>query len=165
MTTARKAGGAAAAIALAVAAALPFAVPMIQKWESGGKTHLVPYKDPVGIWTVCDGETRVEMRTYTKAECEAMLVKAVTDEFGPQVLACTPTIADRPRALGAAIVMSYNIGTGAYCRSTVARRFNEGNFVAGCRAFSMWNKAGGKVWKGLTLRRADERALCLEGAR
>lgn len=44
-----------------------------------------------------------------------------------------------------------------------ARRFNAGNWRGGCDAFLMWNRAGGRVVRGLALRRARERALCLKG--
>lgn len=57
----------------------------------------------------------------------------------------------------------FNIGTGGFCRSTAARRFNAGNWRGGCDAFLMWNKAGGREVRGLTLRRQRERALCLKG--
>ena len=150
-------------VAAALAAAAPFALPMISKWESSGKPALVPYRDIVGIWTVCDGETRVTMRRYTLAECKAMTVKAY-NEFGPRVLACTPGIHNRPPTLAASVVVAYNIGSAGYCGSTMARRFNAGDIAGGCDAFLNWNKAGGRVVNGLTRRRQDERRLCLQGA-
>lgn len=54
------------------AAALTLAVPLIAKWE--GKRN-DPYRDIVGVKTVCYGETRVPMRPYSDAECTAMLRK------------------------------------------------------------------------------------------
>ena len=151
------------AVAAALALAVPFAVPMISKWESGGRARLEPYRDPVGIWTVCDGETRVPMRRYSEAECRAM-TEAATREFGREVLACTPGIAGRPRLLAAAVVFAYNVGSAAYCRSGVARAFREGRFVAGCDALLQWKYAGGRMLPGLLNRRRDERRLCLEDA-
>ncbi len=153
-----------AGVAAALAAAAAFAVPMIRKWESGGLARLEPYRDPVGIWTVCDGETRVPMRRYAAAECRAMTERAYQG-FGRAVLACTPGIADRPRLLGAAVVFAYNVGSDAYCRSSVAREFNAGRWVQGCDALLMWRFAGGREMAGLINRRRDERRLCLEGAR
>ena len=38
----------------------------------------VPYKDIVGVWTVCHGHTGKDImlgKTYTKAECKALLNK------------------------------------------------------------------------------------------
>lgn len=141
------------------AAALALAVPLIGNWE--GKRN-DPYLDIVGVPTVCYGETRVKMRRYSDAECKAMLDKAVAG-FAKPVAACTPNIADRPAQLAAATSLAYNIGTGAYCKSTADRRFDAGDFRGGCDAIKFWNKAGGKVVRGLVARRADEYQLCMTG--
>lgn len=61
----------------------------------------------------------------------------------------------------AAIQLSYNIGQTAFCKSTVVKRWNAGDYAGGCEAFLMWNRAGGKVVQGLVNRRQKERALCL----
>lgn len=143
-----------------LAAALALATPLIAKWE--GKRN-DPYRDIVGVLTVCYGETHnVERRRYSDAECTAMLASSIEKHAKP-VLACTPALGDRPYELAAAISLGYNIGTGAYCRSTAARRFNARNWRGGCDAILMWNKAGGRFVQGLANRRADERRLCLRG--
>lgn len=61
----------------------------------------------------------------------------------------------------AAIQLSYNIGQTAFCKSTVVRRWNAGDYAGGCEAFLMWNRVGGKVVQGLVNRRQKERRLCL----
>lgn len=142
-----------------IAAALLLAVPLIGKWE--GKRN-DPYLDIVGVPTVCYGETRVEMRRYSDAECKAMLQDAVKG-FAEPVARCTPMIADRPYQLAAATSLAYNIGVGAYCRSTADRRFDAGDFKGGCAALKFWNKAGGRVVQGLANRRAEEYRLCMVG--
>lgn len=141
----------------AVAAALALAVPLISKWEG---RSIDPYQDIVGVWTVCDGETRVEMRRYTAEECDAMTRKAA-GEFAEQVLRCTPGLRNRPRQLAAATSLAYNIGARAYCNSTAARRFNRGDLRGGCEAFTRWVYAGDRFVQGLANRREDERRLCL----
>ena len=146
------------------AAALLIATPFIAGWE--GKSN-DPYKDIVGVKTVCYGETRVEMRRYTDAECEAMLKEAV-EEFMEPVLKLTPILADRPYELAAATSLAYNIGIANYKISSVRTQFNKGNFKQACENFKLWNKArrAGRlvVVKGLVNRRADERKLCLQGS-
>lgn len=142
-----------------IAAALVLAVPLIGKWE--GKRN-DPYLDIVKVPTVCYGETRVEMRRYSDAECLAMLHKGVR-EFAEPVARCTPRIADRPYQLAAATSLAYNVGVAAYCRSTADRRFDAGDFKGGCAALKFWNKAGGRVVQGLVNRRADEYRLCMVG--
>jgi len=183
--TARQAGAgglAAAVVAAALSAAAPYGETMINKWENGGRGPiLVPYRDLVNVMTVCSGATHVEMRVYTREECEK-IDKAVYYEFGYAVLGCTPEIHDKPKVLASAIVLAVNIGKSGYCRSTAARRFKAGNIAAGCDAYLLWNRATfrapqpGKqciqrpngLWscvvKGLENRRRDERGLCLSGA-
>lgn len=156
MNRATKINGAAAALA---AAAL-IAMPLVERWEG---TRTVPYRDIVGVWTVCTGETRVAMRRYTPAECRAMLHEAVVSDYGRGVLNAVPALEHRPRQLAASISLAYNIGVPAFARSTAARRFNRGDWRGGCEAFLMWNRAGGRVVRGLVNRREDERRLCLEG--
>lgn len=147
------------AIGAGVAAALALAVPLIGKWE--GKRN-DPYLDIVNVPTVCYGETRVAMRRYSDAECSAMLNDAVQG-FAEPVARCTPMIANRPYQLAAATSLAYNIGIGAYCRSTADRRFDAGDIKGGCAALKFWNKAGGRVVKGLANRRAEEYRLCMTG--
>lgn len=61
----------------------------------------------------------------------------------------------------AAVLLAYNIGGDAFCKSTVVKRWNAGDYAGGCEAFLMWNKAGGRVVRGLVNRREAERRLCL----
>jgi lysozyme len=140
----------------ALGAALIVATPFIAAKE--GKRNS-PYLDTVGVPTVCYGETRVQMRRYSDAECLAMFNKALGEDFGPAVLRCTPGIADRPRVLASAISLAYNIGIAGYCRSTAARRFNAGKIAEGCQAFMLWNRPPEIIG-----RRRKERDLCLSGA-
>jgi len=145
-----------------VAAAIGLALPMIGKWEG---TRLVPYRDIAGIMTVCTGQTRIEMRRHSREECRELLRRAVVNDYGAGVLKAVPTLEKRPYQLAASISLAYNIGVPAYARSTVARRFNAGDWKGGCDAFLMWNRAGGKVVQGLVNRRRDERRLCLTDLR
>lgn len=139
-----------------VAAAL---IALVAQWE--GKRN-DPYRDIVGVWTVCYGETRVPMRRYTDAECEEMLAKGLND-FAEPVLKRNPELRGRPNQLVAAVSLSYNIGIANYNKSTVARRFSERRWREACDAFLMWRMAGGKVVQGLVNRRNHERRICLTG--
>lgn len=123
------------------------------------------YRDVVGIPTVCFGETRgVKMGDrYTVDECKAMLGDALV-EFETGMRRCLKAPDQIPdKTYVAFLSLSYNIGQGAFCRSTVARRANAGNLKGACDAMLAWNKAGGRVIQGLVNRRKGERLLCLEG--
>lgn len=124
------------------------------------------YRDVVGVPTICFGETRgVKMGdTATMDECRAMLGDALV-EFEGNMRACLTSpdkIPDKPYV--AFLSLSYNIGSRAFCGSTVARKANAGDIRGACDAMLSWNKAGGRIIKGLTLRRQEERKMCLEGA-
>lgn len=144
-------------------ALLATAIATVGGWEG---LKLVAYRDIVGVPTVCFGETRgVKMGDrHTREECEAMLGDALK-EFEAGMRACLKDPDGLPEGAYAAFLsVSYNIGTGAFCRSSMARLANAGNLPAACDALLMWNKAGGRVVRGLTNRRIAERELCLKGA-
>lgn len=142
--------------ALVVAAALP----LVASWEG---LRLKPYFDIVGVKTVCYGETRgVEDRIYTKAECDAMLSGALED-FYVKIDPCMPDDVP-PKAAGMFLSLAYNVGAGAFCKSqTLQSAFARQDYAAACRGLTLFNKAGGKVVKGLVNRRAEEAKLCLAG--
>lgn len=146
-------GGTASAIALA-------ATLFIAPWEGLERD---PYIDIAGVLTVCYGETQGPMRRYTEAECLEKLLKAVETRYMPKVLACVPALEYRPYAAVASISLAYNIGTGAFCKSTAARRFNAGDWRGGCEAFGRWVKVKGRVVPGLVNRRRDEIKICKKG--
>lgn len=140
------------------------AVGLVGAWE-GLRTVAYPDRLAGGIPTVCFGETRgVKLGdSYTIEECKVMLGDALADfEAGMRKCLKAPdAIPDKPYV--SFLSLSYNIGTGAFCRSTVARRANAGDLAGACDAITRFNRAGGKVIKGLVNRRAAERKLCLEG--
>jgi lysozyme len=127
----------------------------------------VAYPDRLAnnIPTVCFGETRgVKLGDrYTVDECKAMLGNALA-EFETGMRRCLKEPDSIPaKPYVAFLSLSYNIGTGAFCGSTVVRRANAGDIRGACDAIAAWNRAGGRIVKGLANRRAEERALCLEG--
>lgn len=132
-------------------------IALVGTWE--GKRN-DPYRDLVGVWTVCYGETRVAMRSYSNAECEDMLADGLAD-FAEPVLQRNPELQSRPNQLIAATSLAYNIGASAYARSTAAKRFSAGDWKGGCEALKRWNKAGGRVVKGLVNRREAEYQICM----
>jgi GH24 family phage-related lysozyme (muramidase) len=58
---------------------------------------------------------------------------------------------------------AYNVGTDAFCGSTLVRRLNAGD-PAACDEMLRWTKAKGITLPGLVKRREQERALCLSCA-
>ena len=147
------------------AATLSVAVPLIAKWEG---LRTTAYRDIVGVWTVCYGETKGVRPgdTYTEAECRAMLAREVADyRAGLHRYFTDQTKQSRltPERDAAYTSLAYNVGIGGAGKSTATRRLNAGDIRGGCHAIGWWNRAGGRVVRGLVNRRADEVALCLRG--
>jgi len=136
------------------AGVLALAAPIVMHFE-GLMTK--PYLDPIGIPTVCYGDTHAVMRTYTPAECKSMLLASMA-EHGAQIAPClSDALPDHQKA--AALSFAYNVGSGAFCGSTFVRKLNAHDPSA-CAELSRWVMAGGKQLPGLVRRRAAERALC-----
>lgn len=147
--------GASAAVVLSIGA-------LITPWEG---LSLRTYKDPIGILTYCYGETRgaVPGKTYSVDECKAILTPRV-QAFEKAVSVCLPNYATLPVPTQAAVLsLTYNIGEGAVCRSTMVKYLKAGDIKAACNEFPKFNRAGGRVLKGLVNRRAAERAVCMKG--
>lgn len=133
-----------------------------------GKQYLRVYLDAVGVPTACDGLTdRQKIKlgmSFTEAQCVVMLEAALV-EHAIEVKRCTPAIfapgTENQRI--AAVLLTYNIGWPRWCKSTADRLFDAGKFRQACDWFLPWNKAGGRVLRGLVARRERERAICLKG--
>lgn len=126
------------------------------------------YKDPVGIWTKCFGDTRnvTPGAKYTFDQCVQSLNSQILAHAKP-ILKCVPRLAQQPDKVKAAMVsMAYNIGVNGFCTSSVARYANAGEWENACRRISqIYKTAKGKELPGLVKRRQQESELCLEGIR
>lgn len=140
--------------------AIAIATPLVASFEG---LREYAYRDPVGIPTICFGETKgVKMGDHkTAAECKALLGNRLA-EFSTQMDKCLKYPVE-PKTYAALLSFTYNVGVGAFCKSTLLRKANAGDLRGACNELPKWNKAAGIVLPGLTKRRAAERKLCLEG--
>lgn len=124
------------------------------------------YQDVVGINTVCFGDTDPSMAitgvTYTAEECLDSLSRQIIAHAKP-MLKCVPGVEKSDEMTAAFGSLAFNIGETRFCSSTVAKRFRAGDYAGACSAILMWDKAGGKIVKGLVTRRKAERAMCERG--
>lgn len=138
---------------------------LIAKWEGA---EFVPYPDPAtggAPWTVCYGHTGpdvVQGKRYTLAECQAFL-DADMREANSHVRRCIPVplLEQVEVALTSA---TFNIGPRVVCGSTLQRKALANDWPGACNELRRWNRAAGRVMRGLTLRRADEAGIC-EGSK
>ena len=59
------------------------------------------------------------------------------------------------------ISLSYNIGSRAFCSSTLVKLLNFGAYEEACKEILRWDKFKGKPLKGLTIRRQAEYKKCI----
>lgn len=124
---------------------------------------LSAYLCPAKVWTIGYGSTthpdgRPVKRgdVITLQQAEEYLQLEVQKRL--KQMALPYQLTDNMRA--ALVSFQFNVGQGAWMRSTVRRRMlANSNDPAIRQAFMMWNKAGGKVLPGLTRRRQAEADL------
>ena len=119
------------------------------------------YQDVVGVWTIGYGFT-LGVRpgdAITKAQAKARLARELDGYEAAVTRACTNE--PNQNEFDALVCFAFNVGAAGMAKSSVIKAHNRGDHQAAARAFSLWNKAGGKVWPGLTRRRAAEAALYL----
>lgn len=153
-------------------AALDMAVPFIVKKEG---VVLTAYKDIVGVPTICGGITSaagikvyIGMPPMTMDECmRLMRVKVAQYRMGFIKYLTKATLDNRyPATRDTAYTsLAFNVGIGTAGKSTATTRLNAGDITGGCEALTWFNKAGGRVIRGLVERRKEEKALCLVGVK
>jgi len=147
------------------------------KHHEGVRTK--PYQCPALLWTVGVGHVidpnhaRVPIadrkslpipsgwdRTLSMDEVDDILQKDLA-RFVAGVLRLCPETVNNQNHLDALVSFSFNVGLGNLQKSQVRMKYNRGDFDGAMDELLTWNKAGGKVLKGLDSRRKDEKALFL----
>lgn len=147
-----------------IALATEVAAALARRWEG---CYLSPYLCPAGVPTIGYGATyyengeRVTLRDapISKERAERLLAWMITTRYLPVVIRLCPGI-NTPNRLAAIIDFTLNLGGGSLKVSTLRRRINAGEWHDVPRQLLRWNKAGGRVLRGLTRRRQAEAALC-----
>ncbi|ELC4316200.1 lysozyme [Salmonella enterica] len=143
------------------ASAVAIAAAMLGSHDGLEGRRYVPYRDVAGVLTICDGHTGKDIipgRRYNDAECDALLNKdlaQVAARIDPLIKVSIP---NSERA--ALYSFAYNVGTGAFAKSTLLKKLNAGDHTGACNELKRWTYAGGRQWKGLVTRREIEREVC-----
>lgn len=153
-------------------AALDIAVPFIIKKEG---MSLTAYLDVVKIPTICGGITSaagvkvyIGMPPMTLEQCTALTrAKIAQYRMGFIKYLTKATLDTRypPTRDTAYTSLAFNVGIATAGKSTATKRLNEGDISGGCEAITWFNKAGGRVIRGLVERRKEEKALCMIGVK
>lgn len=126
--------------------------------------RLTAYQDQVGVWTIGYGHTGPEVHagmTITVEQAEALLAKDISSAaaFVNRMV----HVALTQEEFDALVDFVFNLGAGAFERSTLLRLLNAGHFASAAAQFAIWDHAGGAIVAGLLRRRQAETALFNEG--
>lgn len=146
------------AIVLGGGGALAMSVTLLAHLEG---ERVNAYFDPVGIPTICYGET-AGVNIGDKATHEQCVLQ-LRNRANEMLVEVYRDVGHVPDATAAALVsFCYNVGAGNCQRSEAFRLIREGERRLGCNALMNWQRAGNKVHL-LRGRREEERKLCLQG--
>lgn len=121
-----------------------------------------PYFDTGNVPTVCVGHTNnVDMRRiYTMPECYSLLDKdTLVAAKAVDRLVDVPLNENEKIAY---ISFVFNVGEGAFAKSTMRKLLNQGRYEEACRQFPRWVYDNGVKLRGLVSRREGEMKKCLE---
>ena len=132
-------------------------IDLIRRFEG---CKLKPYLCPAGYWTVGyghvigNGKTKPEKQLYTQEEVNELLRTDLV-RFEQGVLRYCPVHLTQFE-FDSLVSFSFNLGLGVLQRSTLRRKILRQDKQAAARNILKYNKAGGRVLKGLTRRREAE---------
>jgi lysozyme len=127
--------------------------------------RLTPYQCSAGVWTSGIGHTAgvVPKRDITEREAAANLVADVLNTE-KRLAVCAP-VAMPQQVYDALVSFSFNVGTGAACRSTLVSYLKRQQWWQACDQLTRWVFVNGERSTGLENRRQRERAYCLQGVK
>ena len=136
-------------------------IDLIKRFE-GLRTEA--YDDGFGTWTIGYGHTAgvVPGQRISPAEAERLLLDDLATFEARVRQLCTR--APTANELAALTSLAFNIGVGAFQRSTALRKHTAGDPVGAAEAFKLFRRAGGREVPGLLRRRNAEAALYLTPA-
>lgn len=121
---------------------------------------LKAYLCPAGVLTIGYGHTGpdvVKNMNISQSVADELLEKDLQRFVRAVSVMLKVTLSDNE--FSALVSLCYNIGEGNLSKSTLLKLVNQGKIKEASEQFVKWNKAGGKVLKGLTTRRIAEANL------
>jgi lysozyme len=93
---------------------------------------------------------------------EKALVRALADvqKFEGALKQCV-TVPLHQHEYDAYVSFSYNVGSGAFCKSTLVKKLNAGDYTGACNELRKWVYFKGQPLPGLVKRRNEEADKCL----
>ena len=135
-------------------------IELIKKFEG---CRLKAYQDSVDVWTIGYGHTEgvYEGMEISQHQADIMLGSDLV-KYANYINEYV-TVSLNPNQFDALTSWVYNLGPGNLKSSTMLKVLNEGSYDDVPFQIKRWNKAGGKVLKGLVRRREAEAELFATG--
>jgi GH24 family phage-related lysozyme (muramidase) len=133
---------------------------LIKKWEGLRLTAYLP--TPNDVWTIGYGHTKTAKRGMTITEKQAEDLLKGDLAWVEEALARNVKVPLKQNQYDALASFVYNLGEGNFRSSTLLKLLNAGDYDGAADQLLRWNKQKGKVLRGLTNRRMEERALFLK---
>ena len=135
-------------------------IELIKKFEG---CRLKAYQDSVDVWTIGYGHTEgvYEGMEISQHQADIMLGSDLV-KYANYINEYV-TVSLNPNQFDALTSWVYNLGPGNLKSSTMLKVLNEGSYNDVPFQIKRWNKAGGKVLKGLVRRREAEAELFATG--
>ena len=129
--------------------------------------HSKPYLCPAGVPTIGFGSTRglngkrirINSAHITEEEGETLLQRDV--QSAASAVKRLIKVKLNENELSALCSFVYNLGSGRLQSSTLRAKLNRGDYEGASLEFPKWRRAGGKILRGLVLRREMEVKLFL----
>lgn len=121
--------------------------------------ELKAYKCPAGVWTIGYGHTKKVSAGDVITEGEADILLALDVQDAESAVNAYVDVDINQNQFDALVSFVYNLGAGNFKSSTLLRKLNQGDYLGAANEFQRWNKAGGKVLRGLVRRRKAEANL------
>ena len=129
---------------------------IIKKYEG---LRLNAYRCPARVWTIGYGHTHQVKSGDVITEAMATEYLRGDVRHAQQTIERYVKVDLTQSQFDALVSFIFNVGSGAFRKSTLLRMLNKGNYSGAEKQFKRWNKAKGKALRGLTRRRADEAEL------
>jgi len=125
-----------------------------------------PYRCAANLWTcgvghlIGDGKHLPDSwnRTFSQEEIDGLL-KSDLRRFELGVHKMLPNVPLRQCEFDCLVSFAFNLGLGTFQRSTLRQALLRGNKKAAMESLVKYCRAGGKILRGLQIRRLDEKAL------
>lgn len=132
-----------------------------------------PYLCPAGVWTIGYGSTYYangdkvtkDDPSIDREYAERLLMHELVHTYAPGAIRQCPillTVAIKDKdwgKLNAIVDFCYNLGVGRLQTSTLKRKINQQDWDGAIEQLKLWVRGGGKILRGLVIRRDAEAAL------